>query len=465
VTPCLAEGGKTVAAVGPGLETPQGCQCELLGSVAYYFAMEAPSLTRRLAYLDFAEEDAICLRRLQPLLEAHADGLVAAFYRHLLGFDETRSLLRDPEVKTRLLDKQRSYLLGLAEPSIDERYVHARVQIGQTHVRVGLAPAWYLGAYGLYMRLLVPLISEHFRAQPGVSDRTILALHKLLILDAELAMEAYIERREEQLEFLNRELAQAGRQMNEVYARQTDELRETSARAHAAEELASIATLVAGLAHEIGTPMNVIQGHAERLETAVSDERSRWRLRTIRDQIERITSIIQSLLSMARPKAREQLPVDLTRVLEQALAFLTEKFRSRRINAKIDSHLHPIVVGDGEKLQQVFLNLFINAADAMPDGGELRVEVLAAGEGRTRVNVADTGHGIPEAVLGRIFEPFFTTKEGGRGNGLGLMVAAGIVREHDGKIEVQSEVGRGTTFFIDLPYSQIETTPRVGAGD
>jgi signal transduction histidine kinase len=390
---------------------------------------------------------------------------VAAFYRHLLGFDETRTLLRDPDVKTRLLEKQRSYLVSLSDPSIDERYVRARVQIGQTHVRVGLGPAWYLGAYSLYMRLLVPLISEHHRGQPGMLERTVLALHKILMLDAELAMEAYIERREEQLEFLNRELAQAGRQLSEVYERQSDELRETSARARAAEELASIATLVAGLAHEIGTPMNVIQGHAERLESAVSDERSRWRLRTIRDQIDRITSIIQSLLNMARPRAREHLPVDLNQVLEHALAFLTEKFRTRNIHAKLDAHVRAIVTGDPEKLQQVFLNLFINAADAMPEGGELRVEVKPAAEGHICVSVADTGHGIPESILARIFEPFFTTKEGGRGNGLGLMVASSIVREHAGEIEVKSEVGRGTTFFVDLPYQALESSQRAAGED
>jgi signal transduction histidine kinase len=202
--------------------------------------------------------------------------------------------------------------------------------------------------------------------------------------------------------------------------------------------------------------MNVIQGHAERLESAVSDERSRWRLRTIRDQIDRITSIIQSLLNMARPKAREHLPVDLTRVLEQALAFLTERFRSRHIETKVDAQVDAIVTGDAEKLQQVFLNLFLNAADAMPEGGELRVEVKAPSEGRVRVSVADTGQGIPESILERIFEPFFTTKEGGRGNGLGLMVAASIVREHAGQIEVQSEVGRGTTFFVELPCEALE---------
>jgi hypothetical protein len=173
--------------------------------------MTLTSLARRLVYLDFTDEDAACLRRLRPLLEASAEDLVAAFYRHLLGFDETRALLRDPDVKSRLLEKQRDYLISLSDPSIDERYVRTREQIGRTHVRVGLAPDWYLGAYGLYIRLLGPLISEHHRGHPAVAERTLQALQKILMLDAGIAMEAYMERREEQLEFLNRELAQAGR--------------------------------------------------------------------------------------------------------------------------------------------------------------------------------------------------------------------------------------------------------------
>jgi len=412
-------------------------------------------VSKRLAYLDFTEEDAACLRRLRPLLEEHADRLVAAFYRHLLAFDETRALLRDPQVKARLLDKQRAYLVGLAEPSLDEGYIQARVQIGQTHMRVGLAPSWYLGAYSLYKRLLFPIITNELRNQPGAAERTILALQKLLTLDSQLAMEAYIERREEQLEFMNRELAEASRQLTELHERQADELRETSARARAAEELASIATLVAGLAHEIGTPMNVIQGHAERLESAVTDERSRWRLRTIRDQIERISSIIRSLLNMARPKARERGPVDVAKVIEQAITFLTEKLKTCGIGVKIDARVRPVVLGDGEKLQQVFLNLFLNATDAMPNGGELRIETSLRSEQCVRVSVSDTGQGIPESIVGRIFEPFFTTKEGGRGNGLGLMVAASIIHEHGGEIEVRSQMGAGTVFHVDLPFENL----------
>ncbi len=112
------------------------------------------------------------------------------------------------------------------------------------------------------------------------------------------------------------------------------------------------------------------------------------------------------------------------------------------------------IIGDSERLQQLFLNLFLNAADAMEDGGRLEVSLQAAGEGEVEVTVSDTGVGIPEADLSRIFEPFFTTKESGQGNGLGLMVAKRIVSDHGGTIRAESAPGEGTCFRILLPLAQ-----------
>ena len=144
-------------------------------------------------------------------------------------------------------------------------------------------------------------------------------------------------------------------------------------RARAAEELASIGTLVAGLAHEIGTPMGVIQGHARMLESSLSEEKDRWRLKTIQGQIGRIANIIQALLNMARPGKTARVPVALEPLLENTLSFLGEKFARRLIEVRRAFDPVPSVKGDTERLQQLFLNLFLNAADAMPDGGELSV--------------------------------------------------------------------------------------------
>jgi signal transduction histidine kinase len=419
----------------------------------------------RLAFLDFGDDDLECLARLKPVLEKHADSLVAAFYRHLLSFEATHRLLADPDVKQRLLGKQREYLLSLADAPIDDAYFESRSAIGTTHVRVGLEPRWYLGAYSLYQRLLVPVIGEHFRANPALAERIVVSLHKRLMLDAQLAMESYIGGREERLEFSNRELAASSRELGQRYELEHERLRETSARARAAEELASIATIIAGLAHEIGTPMGVIQGHAELLESSVSDERGRHRLRTIREQIERISEIIRTLLNMARPHEKEHAPVELTSVVRETIAFLSEKLRTHRIESQVDLPERVVLRGNHDKLQQLFINLVINAIDAMPDGGKLQVSVAEAGGDRLEVCVRDTGHGMSPEVAARVFEPFFTTKPAGRGSGLGLIVAKGIVSDHGGTIAVASTPGRGTEFKIVLPAcgAQSEAPSNSGA--
>ena len=411
-------------------------------------------LRQRLEFLGLGETDRANLAELGPLLEKNAESFIGPFYRHLLSFEPTRRLLADPEVKERLFAKQKQYLLSLGQPEIDESYVEARRKIGLTHLQVGLEPRWYLGAYSLYLNLLIPAIFEAWRHDPSRIEAIILSLQKLLSLDSQLAMEAYIATREEQLEFLNRELAAAGLDLEGRLESRSQELRETTHRARAAEELASLATIVAGLAHEIGTPMGVIQGHAELLESSVSDERGRQRLQTIREQIERISNIIRTLLNMARAEERELQLVDLEAVLERSLSFLSERFRLRGIEVRRELHEARSILGDEEKLQQLFLNLFLNAVDAMAEGGILGVSVRELGDDRVEVRVSDDGHGMSAEVLGRVFEPFYTTKPGGQGTGLGLVVAHGIARDHGGTIEARSEEGHGAEFRVVLPSAR-----------
>jgi signal transduction histidine kinase len=413
----------------------------------------SPTYDERVTYFDYGDDDRRALVDLRDVLEKNADSLVAAFYRHLLTYGATRQLLRDPQVKERLLGKQRQYLLSLAGPTIDEDYVAERRRIGQTHERIGLVPSWYLGAYALYLSLITPLVHERFAGDSQRAERSLMALQKLLLFDASLAMDDYIERRERDLEALNNELAKSGRQLAHDLETQGAELRHTTERARAAEHLASIGTLVAGLAHEIGTPMGVIQGHAKLLESKVSDEQAQWRLRTIQEQIARISKIIQSLLNMARPSRAARAPVELAPLLEETLAFVREKLARRGIAAQ-DSYAEAASVrADRERLQQVFLNLFLNAADAMPDGGVLEVTLAPKGDREVAVEVADTGCGIPDSDLEHVFDPFFTTKDAGEGNGLGLSVVRNIVTEHGGAITVESRPGQGTRFRIVLPVA------------
>jgi signal transduction histidine kinase len=400
-------------------------------------------------YFQYGPEQQALLAALRPALDKHAEALVADFYRHLLSFPGTRDLLRDPEVRKRLLGLQREYLLSLGGPELDAAYVEQRRHIGEVHARLGVEPTWVLGAYSLYLSLLVPVVVECLTDAESVRP-TLLALQRLLFLDASLSIDAYMERHEQDLEHLNRELAASGRRLARDLERSDSALRHTTERARAAERLASIGTLIAGLAHEIGTPMGVIQGHAKLLESAVTGDNARWRLRTIQEQIGRISKIIQSLLHMARPGRPRRVPVDLAALLDGTLAFLTEKLGRREI--RVLRQFSPVsnVLGDPERLQQVFLNLFLNAADAMPDGGELRVS-LQPHANDVEVRIADSGHGIPAGDLERVFEPFYTTKAAGEGSGLGLSVVQGIVAEHHGAIEVVRSDSSGTEFRLLFP--------------
>jgi signal transduction histidine kinase len=413
--------------------------------------MPKEDMVQRLAFVGLGDEERTYLASLQPMLERHADALVAAFYRHLLSFEPTQGLLRDPAVKERLLHKQRSYLLSLGSSRYDDEFLTERIAIGETHERIGLEPRWYLGAYAIYFSLLAPAVVETFRSEPHRAERTLSALVKQLLLDAQLAMEAYIRRHDRELEYLNRELATAGQHLAREFEDQRSELRQTERRARAAEDLASVATLLTGLAHEIGTPMGVIQGHAELLESSVGDERGRWRLRTIREQIDRISRIIQALLNTARPREPMRVPIRLEPVLDNSLSFLAEKFRRRQIHVDRRFGPAPEIRGDSEKLQQLFLNLLINAVDAMPQGGRIFVSLGTDSDGGLEVRIRDTGIGIPEDQLSHIFEPFYTTKEAGHGSGLGLVVAREIVADHEGKIDVASKPGEGTEFRITFP--------------
>jgi PAS domain S-box-containing protein len=234
-------------------------------------------------------------------------------------------------------------------------------------------------------------------------------------------------------------------------ARAQEELRKTEEGMRVAEQLALLGTLTAGVAHDVGTPMNVILGYAQMLESSESNEKNRERLRAIREQVQRVTALIQSLLNFARPRELMLASLDLAGELDTALSFLEPQFKKQGI--AVDRRFEPVpaVRGDRDRLQQLFLNLCVNAADAMPDGGELRVTLRVGEPGKVEIRIADTGMGIPEESLESVFAPFFTTKDRGKGTGLGLLVSKRIVTDHGGAIALSSEVGKGTEFRILLP--------------
>lgn len=219
------------------------------------------------------------------------------------------------------------------------------------------------------------------------------------------------------------------------------------------ERIAELGTVASGMAHEIGTPMNVILGRAEYLMDRVTEAPIKKGLQTIITQVERITRVMNQLLSFARRKTPERSALDLRQVVEDSLEMFHERLARSQI--KVELRLAdpcPMVLADADQMSQVLINLVMNAVHAMPDGGVLRVN-LAPEPQMVKLTIADTGHGIPQEMIKKIFDPFFTTKEFGKGTGLGLTVVKGIIEEHQGSIVVESEEGKGTTFTILLPMA------------
>jgi len=233
-----------------------------------------------------------------------------------------------------------------------------------------------------------------------------------------------------------------------------DELSRTQAQLVHSEKLASLGVLAGGVAHEINNPLMVILG---RTELMLMEEEQNYdvtrNLETIRQETERIGQIVQGLLAFARKSRQDKIePADLNDVLERTIMLAEHQLTvgNVQVTKELDPDLPTIQANPGQ-LQQVFMNLIINAHHAMPEGGKLAVRTGTVPGGRVFVEIEDTGTGISPEDVGRIFDPFYTTKEEGKGTGLGLSISRNIIESHGGMIGVQSTVGVGTIFRVVLP--------------
>lgn len=247
-----------------------------------------------------------------------------------------------------------------------------------------------------------------------------------------------LQHKNEQLEIANLELFRAARQMSEM------------------ERLAATGQTAAQFAHEVGTPLNLISGHAQLLRASLPENsREANRLQTITAQIERIENIVREMLDRARFGATVHRKINLNDVLSKTFDAVEPTLQESgvRLKTNLDENL-PNISGDAERLQQVFLNLIKNALDAMPDGGKLEVSSCFAPD-KVFVEFADSGDGMSETIRLQMFQPLFTTKERGRGTGLGLVVVKQIMQSHRAEIEVESASGEGTKFR--LIFSRVDS--------
>jgi signal transduction histidine kinase len=225
-----------------------------------------------------------------------------------------------------------------------------------------------------------------------------------------------------------------------------------------AERLAVAGRLLAEVAHEIGTPLHSVAGHLELLRQDLGGDEieagTGRRLAIIEGEVTRMTQIIAQLLDLARRPPADPSTVDLSRLVNDTVDLVRPGIQGGGIELTLALDAAPALIrGRAEQLQQVILNLLTNAFDATPAGGRVAVSTRVTA-GSVSVVVSDTGHGIPVSQHKDIFEPFFSTKEPGRGTGLGLFIVSQIVREHHGRIEVESEEGRGSTLRVSLPREE-----------
>lgn len=238
------------------------------------------------------------------------------------------------------------------------------------------------------------------------------------------------------------------------------ELKERQAQLIETEKLSALGQLASGVAHEINNPLATIMGYADLMLKKFSDGKlkaddvakySKY-LKIVEDEARRCQKVTQNLLQFSRRKKIEVSPIDINDTIEAALA--VAQYHNRNKLTKITKRFSPDllkITADGDKLQQVFLNIVINAMDSMEDGGTLTITTKSRGSRWVEAKFKDTGCGIPEDKLDEIFDPLYTTKEEGRGTGLGLSISQEIIKQHNGTIDVKSTVGKGTVFSVVLP--------------
>ena len=331
-------------------------------------------------------------------------------------------------------------LRGKALVDFAERLLKTkRARIHRTIVRTSILPFAFLLIFLLLMLLTIRLISQGLLRPLSVLQRTIRRVargdyspiaYEGLHTDEISALIGAVNGMAQELEMNQEHLLQA-------------------------RKIAALGTFTAGIAHELNNPINNVYLSAETFLEEYSEELDPEAVEMIHDilaQADRAADIVRNLLDFSRTESPAFSSLDVVEVLQSTVTLVRNQIllAGIRLNFEVSGRLPP-VMGNLRNLQQVFMNLIVNAIQAVPEGGEITVSGSAAAGGCVRVDVRDTGTGIPEEVVQHIFEPFFTTKEVGKGTGLGLAVVYSLVKRHGGRIDVKSELGRGTTFSVFLP--------------
>jgi two-component system, NtrC family, sensor kinase len=370
-------------------------------------------------YVGWTDDDALRVARAGKLLRPHLAALIDDFYAEIKRHPEANQVFADEEQVLRLKLSLRSWLEQLFSGPYDADYAIHRWQVGRRHVDVGLDHIYAHAALARLRRGLARTLRSQWPGEAADFDETLNSLNTLIDLDLAKIEDAYAA------EYLD--------------------------RLQKSERLAAIGQIAAGVAHEIRNPLNVVKTSVYFLLNAKSPspERVAEHLARISRQVNHANDVITALSSFARPPAPQLSPVSVTECIKSAL----ERYAPPagiQVVSNLPASL-PKVRADATQLAIVFGNLIRNAFDAMPAGGTLTLSGTQNGE-QLEIQIADTGVGIAPDDLPKITEPLFSTKA--RGMGLGLAIISAILGKISGRLQVTSEIGRGSTFQVQIPVAE-----------
>ncbi|MFO0838634.1 MAG: protoglobin domain-containing protein [Phycisphaerae bacterium] len=378
-------------------------------------------------YVGFGDADAQRLAALRDSIEPFFRRTVDRFYAEIERRPEALAVLSGHNQIARLKTSLSEWLWTLFCGDYDQEYYDRRARIGRMHVKVGLRQEYMFGGMDIVRQELEAAIRQ---VAPANLDACLDSLHKLLALELSVMLETYRDSYEQ----LVREAERAS----------------VKERLTRAEHLAEIGQLAASLAHEIKNPLAGISGAVQVIrDAAPAGDPHRPILAEILRQIDRLDRTVKDLLIYARPVPPRLQECRLDRVIERVATFFgrePELQRLRLVHVRGDPT--PAIEADEHQVEQVLMNLVLNAAHASHDGGSVRIRTTVREDG-VQLRVEDDGHGMDEELQRRAFQPFFTTRA--RGTGLGLPICKRIIEEHGGELSIESTPGRGTNVTVSLP--------------
>jgi signal transduction histidine kinase len=376
--------------------------------------------------------DAANLRALAGAVERHLSAVVERFYEEIAQHAGARAVFTDdPQKRERLRVALLDWLRTLFGGTYDSDYARQRARIGQVHARAGVPQCYMFVAMEVIRQELVHAVRKE---EVPEAEAKLESLHRLLALELALILDGYKGAVAE-------------------HVRET-ERRAVRERLTQAEHLAQIGQLAASLAHEIKNPLAGISGAIQVIRDATtSDAPHRPILAEILRQIGRLDQTVKDLLVYARPLPPHFDRCNLSRVIERLMTVLRREPAMQHVGFehRMDHRSLPSIEADENQIEQLLMNLILNAAEASEKGGLITLTVWPTTKG-VRLEVGDRGHGMDEETCQRALEPFFTTKS--RGTGLGLPICRRIAESHNGTLTIRSAVGKGTQVRVDLPQLQ-----------